>query len=144
MLQRVAADMRLNQNGAEQEEKSRGKKGGDTEEVTDAGMEHADDRLDQGFTLNDVVAEFRALRATVLRRWQHSSVDAATALNESIRFNEAIARCSPNPSVDIRFASVRPETALRASLLTTCVRRWARSPIRANLSCAMKRYQRRA
>jgi hypothetical protein len=80
MLQKVAADMRLDQNGAEQEEKSRGKKSGDTEEVTDAGMEHADDRLDQGFTLNDVVAEFRALRATVLRRWQHSSVDAATAL----------------------------------------------------------------
>jgi signal transduction histidine kinase len=90
MLQRVAADMRSNQTGVEQEEKSRGEKGGGAADVTDAALEHADDRLDQGFTLDDVVAEFRALRATVLRRWQQSQVDPVTALRESIRFNEAI------------------------------------------------------
>jgi signal transduction histidine kinase len=90
MLQRVAADMRSDQTGVEQEEKSRGENGGGTADVTDAALEHADDRLDQGFTLDDVVAEFRALRATVLRRWQQSPVDPVTALNESIRFNEAI------------------------------------------------------
>lgn len=90
MLQRVAADMRLDQSSAEQKEKSRGEQGGGTAEVTNAALEHADDRLDQGFTLDNLVAEFRALRATVLRRWQQSSVDPVTALNESIRFNEAI------------------------------------------------------
>ncbi|QIE29665.1 sensor histidine kinase [Caballeronia sp. SBC2] len=90
IFQRVAADMRLDQSGVEQEEKSRGKKGGGAADVTSVALEHADDRLDQGFTLDDVVAEFRALRATVLRRWQQSSVDPVTALNESIRFNEAI------------------------------------------------------
>jgi signal transduction histidine kinase len=90
MLQRVAADMRSKQTGVEQEEKSRGEKGGGAADVTDAALEHADDRLDQGFTLDDVVAEFRALRATVLRRWQQSQVDPVTALRESIRFNEAI------------------------------------------------------
>jgi signal transduction histidine kinase len=90
MLQRVAADMRLDQSGVQQVEKSRGEKGGGAVDVTDAALEHADDRLDQGFTLDDVVAEFRALRATVLRRWQQSLVDPVTALNESIRFNEAI------------------------------------------------------
>jgi signal transduction histidine kinase len=90
MFQRIAVDMRLHQSGAEQEEKSRGEKGGGTVDVTDAALEHADDRLDQGFTLDDVVAEFRALRATVLRRWQESPVDPVTALGESIRFNEAI------------------------------------------------------
>jgi signal transduction histidine kinase len=90
MLQRVAADMRLAQSGAEQQQKSRGEKGGGALDVTNAAVEHADDRLDQGFTLDDVVAEFRALRATVLRRWQQSAVDPVTALNESIRFNEAI------------------------------------------------------
>jgi signal transduction histidine kinase len=58
--------------------------------VTNAALEHADDRLDQGFTLDDVVAEFRALRATVLRHWQQSQMDPVTALNELIRFNEAI------------------------------------------------------
>jgi signal transduction histidine kinase len=52
--------------------------------------EHANDRLDQGFALNDVVAEFRALRATVLRRWQVTSLDPLTALDETVRFNEVI------------------------------------------------------
>jgi signal transduction histidine kinase len=90
ILQRVAVDMRLDQSGSQQQAKSRGEKGGGTADVRDAAVEHADDRLDQGFTLDNVVAEFRALRATVLRRWQQSSVDPLTALNESIRFNEAI------------------------------------------------------
>ncbi|GAB5097648.1 hypothetical protein YK56LOC_33640 [Caballeronia sp. HLA56] len=82
--------MRLAQTGRQQEEKSRGEQGGGTTEVRDAAVEHADDRLDQGFTLDNIVAEFRALRATVLRRWQQICVDPSTALNEAIRFNEAI------------------------------------------------------
>ncbi|MDR5806399.1 HAMP domain-containing sensor histidine kinase [Caballeronia sp. LZ001] len=51
---------------------------------------HANDRLSQGFGINALVAEFRALRASVLRRWQdHGPLDAA-AFEQMIRFNEAI------------------------------------------------------
>ena len=51
---------------------------------------HADERLAHGFGINDVVAKFRALRATVLRRWQKTSPGGAEAFQEMIRFNEAI------------------------------------------------------
>lgn len=90
ILERVAADMRLNQTGAQQKHKSRGELGGGAANMTKAALLHADDRLDQGFTLDHVVAEFRALRATVMHRWQHTSIDPLTALNETVRFNEAI------------------------------------------------------
>jgi signal transduction histidine kinase len=46
--------------------------------------------LSHGFGINDVVAEFRALRATVLRRWQPIPLVDTTAFQEMIRFNEAI------------------------------------------------------
>jgi len=90
ILERVAADMRIEQSGAQQKEKSRGEMGRGAANVTDVALAHADDRLDQGFTLDNVVAEFRALRAAVMRRWQQSAVDARTALDETVRFNEAI------------------------------------------------------
>jgi signal transduction histidine kinase len=52
---------------------------------------HAVDRVAEGFTLNSLVAEYRALRATVIRLWtakmQHA--DRAT-LEELTRFDEAI------------------------------------------------------
>jgi signal transduction histidine kinase len=51
---------------------------------------HAEDRLSHGFGINAVVAEFRALRATVLRRWLRTSPDGESAFQEMIRFNEAI------------------------------------------------------
>jgi signal transduction histidine kinase len=90
MLQRVAADMRLSQSGDLQKAKSRGESGGGTADVTNAALGHADDRREHGFTLDHLVAEFRALRATVLRRWQQTPLDMPGALEEMVRFNEAI------------------------------------------------------
>jgi signal transduction histidine kinase len=90
MLQRVAADMRLSQNGDSQKAKSRGESGGGAADVTNAALGHADDRREHGFTLDNLVAEFRALRATVLRRWQQTPLDMPGALEEMVRFNEAI------------------------------------------------------
>ncbi len=90
MLQRLAVDMRTHQTSAEQEAKSRGENGGGAADVTAVAHEHADDRLSQGFALNDLVAEFRALRATVLRRWQRTSTDQSTAFAEMVRFNEVM------------------------------------------------------
>jgi signal transduction histidine kinase len=90
MLQRVAADMRLSQSGDSQKAKSRGESGGGTADVTNAALGHADDRREHGFTLDHLVAEFRALRATVLRRWQQTPLDMPVALGEMVRFNEAI------------------------------------------------------
>lgn len=89
MLARIAADMRTSQNAAQQKAKSRGERS-PASDVNEAAQVHADDRLSQGFKLDDVVAEFRALRATVLRRWANEFIVDAAAFEEVIRFNEAI------------------------------------------------------
>ncbi|NHZ82259.1 sensor histidine kinase [Massilia sp. CCM 8695] len=52
---------------------------------------HAIDRLQAGFTVEELMAEFRALRASVLRLWQ-SKVRTAdeSDLQDMLRFNEAV------------------------------------------------------
>ncbi|WP_321867855.1 RsbRD N-terminal domain-containing protein [Paraburkholderia tropica] len=70
ILTAVVTDMRETQSAAEQETKSRGDKEVANSGFTRVARLHAEDRLSHGFSINDVVAEFRSLRATVLRRWQ--------------------------------------------------------------------------
>lgn len=58
-----------------------------------ASITHGKERLALGFSLNETVAEYRALRASVIRRWQKSLLDAAVSdveIEDVIRFNEAI------------------------------------------------------
>lgn len=67
-------------------------KGGDTAETDSAASLHGALRQVAGFDLVQLFAEFRALRASVLALWQRSTDAApdASALEEHIRFNEAI------------------------------------------------------
>jgi signal transduction histidine kinase len=90
ILRAIAADMRETQTAAEQQTKSRGDKDAPGSDFNQVAHLHAEDRLSHGFSINDVVAEFRALRATVLRRWQKMAPSDAAAFQEMIRFNEAI------------------------------------------------------
>jgi signal transduction histidine kinase len=52
-----------------------------------SGRLHADDRIRHGFTFRAVLAEFRALRAAVLRAYEESG---GTDLSQVRRFNEAV------------------------------------------------------
>lgn len=91
LLVRIAADMRESQTPAEQRAKSWGDRPLSSEPAfNEAAHEHADDRLSQGFGIYDVVAEYRALRASVMRRWQQASQGDASAFQEMVRFNEAV------------------------------------------------------
>lgn len=90
LLIRIAADMREKQTPAQQHAKSWGDRPPSGTGFNEAAHDHADDRLSQGFDLNDVIAEYRALRASVLRRWQQASQLDASAFQEMIRFNEAV------------------------------------------------------
>lgn len=90
ILTAIAVDMREPQNAAQQEIKSRGEKDAPYSRFNHVAHLHAEDRLSHAFGINDVVAEFRALRATVLRRWQKVSPAGAIAFQDMIRFNEAI------------------------------------------------------
>jgi len=90
LLGRIAADMRERQTPEQQRAKSQGDRAPSESGFNEAAHEHADDRLSHGFDINDVVAEYRALRASVLRRWQQDPQSHALALQEMTRFNEAI------------------------------------------------------
>jgi signal transduction histidine kinase len=88
ILVAVAKDMDTNQTPAEQQEKSKGLK---TVANDSAASIHGTLRQVSGFTLLQLTAEYRALRATVLRLW----LPRVTQMNEEIvndmvRFNEAI------------------------------------------------------
>ncbi|WP_124076982.1 sensor histidine kinase [Burkholderia gladioli] len=90
ILRAIAANMRSPQSAAQQHYKAQGSRDAefDFNRLT---RRHADGRVGQGFDINDVVAEFRALRAAVLRRWAEAAPAAsAHALQDMTRFNEAV------------------------------------------------------
>lgn len=89
ILRTVAADMPNPQSEREQIEKSHGLnlKGGDDT----AAETHAMTRLLAGFSLDQMVSEYRALRSSVLRLWlKEQSFGSDHQVQDMIRFNEAI------------------------------------------------------
>ena len=85
ILTAVVEDIRLLQTPGEQHRKSQGRGSAHTMEAS--GRLHAADRILHGYTFEAVLAEFRALRASVLRLYENSG---ATDLSEVRRFNEAV------------------------------------------------------
>src|SRR5687768_14144799 len=85
ILTAVVQDMSIAQSPEEQSLKSRGR--GAAKTMESSGTLHADDRIQHGFTFRAVLAEFRALRATVLRLYEKSGESDLTDVR---RFNEAI------------------------------------------------------
>lgn len=90
MLKAIALDLDSAQTKLEQSDKSKGLDDAHPESSTSA-TAHGTDRAANGYTPAQMVAEFRALRASVLRLW----ADAQGELNrgslyELTRFNEAI------------------------------------------------------
>ena len=93
MLLVIAADLDRPQSGRVQDEKARGERDADDSGArpTTAAQEHGSGRAGSGFTVGQMVAEFRALRASVTRLWLADDAGAAhTDLSDLIRFNEAI------------------------------------------------------
>lgn len=91
MLTVVAADLNTPQTDSQQHEKSVGQAPADTAEPATPAEEHGADRAVRGFDIGQMVSEYRALRASVVRLW----IDAAGTLEPSdledlTRFHEAI------------------------------------------------------
>jgi signal transduction histidine kinase/ActR/RegA family two-component response regulator len=93
ILYATAADMQSDQTSAQQGEKSKGTSRAWDEgaALTRASATHGSGRVASGFELWAVIAEYRALRASVLRLWRESGptpdlrdVDDVTRFNESI------------------------------------------------------------
>lgn len=89
MLQFVAADLDTYQARQESIDKSQGLA---PELPQDSAAEiHAVDRISAGFTIEELTAEYRALRASVLRLWLDDITEInAAEIKDMVRFNEAI------------------------------------------------------
>ena len=85
LLTAIVVDMGTSQTPAEESEKARGL--GIEQKMLASGKLHADARLGHGFALGQLVAEFRALRASVLQLYEKSGETDLTAVR---RFNESI------------------------------------------------------
>ncbi|MBA2961672.1 MULTISPECIES: sensor histidine kinase [Ramlibacter] len=91
LLVAVAADIRQAQGAARRHEKSQGNAPGNAPEITRIARDHAEQRFAQAFSLDQLVAEYRALRASVIRRWTQTqqevdrgSLEELTRLGESL------------------------------------------------------------
>jgi signal transduction histidine kinase len=89
ILSDIAADLDTPQDEHESIAKS---KGLGPQAASDTAAEtHASDRVAVGFTGEQVMAEYRALRASVLRLWARQvEVTTAADIQDMVRFNEAI------------------------------------------------------
>jgi signal transduction histidine kinase len=90
MLRNIITDLRTPQTDAEEVRKSKGDalpvNGPDT-----AAEVHGAGRAESGFSLEEMVSEYRALRASVIRLWTADSGGlTGSDLDDLMRFNEAI------------------------------------------------------
>ena len=91
VLMVIAADLKTCQSEFQQSEKSKGHALGADESGLTAAEEHGLERADSGFTVMQMAAEYRALRASVLRLWTRECGELKSAdLADLMRFNEAI------------------------------------------------------
>ena len=91
LLTFVADDLESAQTQDEQVQKSRGLGDADGEFTRSAAEIHAALRLSDGFNIDQMVSEYRALRASVIKQWTAANPTLSTTdLEDMTRFNEAV------------------------------------------------------
>lgn len=89
MLRAIVVDLRTKQTEQEQTAKSQGQGPQDQNETP--AETHAVTRLMAGFTIDQMVSEYRALRTSVLSQWlKHGKEGSALDVDDMNRFHEAI------------------------------------------------------
>lgn len=89
MLLVICADLETAQCERDSIEKSKGN-APDVQADTAAEV-HAEDRMHSGISTEELMAEYRALRSSVLRLWQRQTDQTdAVSMQDMVRFNEAI------------------------------------------------------
>lgn len=89
ILAAIVLDLRTPQSSSERHAKSEGRKPGRAG-AESAASEHGRSRAKYHFDVNHLFAEYRALRASVLRLWAMNEALTASSLDDMTRFNEAI------------------------------------------------------
>ncbi|HEV7401422.1 MAG TPA: sensor histidine kinase [Chthoniobacteraceae bacterium] len=90
ILEAVVKDLESAQSKEEQCAKSWGRSPVPMDAPETAAQTHAVLRAQSGMDITQLAAEYRALRASVLRLWEAACAPGADGLQEVIRFNEAI------------------------------------------------------
>ncbi len=91
MLDSIAHDLERPQTEQERVEKSQGGRDPAAEAELSAASKHGLGRAESGFSVEHMLAEFRALRASVISLWREEQRHAGPdELEEMTRFNEAI------------------------------------------------------
>lgn len=90
ILKAVAKDLVSPQTREAQSEKSKGRAPAVAGAPETAAQTHAVLRARSGFDINQLVAEYRALRASVLRLWMDASPLDEPGVEDVVRFNEAM------------------------------------------------------
>lgn len=90
ILEAVAKDLSTPQSRMDQFEKSTGHAPKLTGAPATGAQTHALLRARSGFDINQLVAEYRALRASVLRLWMDQCEPDAYRVDDIVRFNESI------------------------------------------------------
>lgn len=91
MLAVIATDLETPQTVREETAKAQGQADSGPAGEDTAAQEHGAGRAGSGFSVEQMVAEFRALRASVIRLWMEGSEQVCAAdLEDMTRFNEAI------------------------------------------------------
>jgi signal transduction histidine kinase len=89
MLKAICTDLDTYQGESDSIEKSKGNSPALNEDT--AAEIHAADRMQSGFSIEELMAEYRAMRASVLRLWQRRVKQPdELAVQDMLRFNEAI------------------------------------------------------
>ena len=129
VLQAIANDMETAQTEGERQDKSLGNGPLPSRETSAA--THGAMRQMVGFDLNQVGAEFRALRASVLRLWKDKiEVIDASVLEEMTRFNEAM-----DQALAESIASYSARTAESRDLFLAVLGHDLRSPLASLSGC---------
>ena len=91
MLTVIAEDLKTPQDSYEQSQKSKGRAPATDTTMRTAAEKHGTGRAESGFTMDQMVAEYRALRASVIRLWSKEQGEVTSEdLGDLTRFNEAI------------------------------------------------------
>ena len=87
----IISDMESPQTGAEQIQKSHGEGAQKNKVKPSAAETHAALRLAGGFDMDQMVAEYRALRASIIKLWSAENKECSiTDIQDLTRFNEAV------------------------------------------------------
>jgi len=127
----VAKDLSTPQTKQAQADKSKGIAPDQVGSPETAAETHAVLRAQCGFDINELAAEYRALRASVLRRWMEAFRADDLSLEDVVRFNEAIDQAIAE-SIEFFTAQVDQARNLMLGMLTHDLR----SPLTAILMTA--------